>query len=304
MQHSHKEPHHLYSKSHKRPGHRDFKDELFRSLTNYKEAKESYVNCLLFPEVAMARIPFICPVPTAVCRGTTIFSLIPSTPAPGTHNTFAWTFNPEALVCYPKLGGEQDPFTSGSALSTANIIPPSFSMSSTEIFPEIQFDSMSGMRIVGASLTVTQTQKTIDRAGYGLISRIYGVGNTAQSALVSRNAVINAVYKDQCNFSDQEEDNFLRMIYAPADFTDLAMTATGSDQRSHDNEGFPVIQGFVTGYTDPIILTFEFNVVFEYLPKPILYQMVERSAAIVNPMLAAKADNAVANADTGVSPSV
>jgi hypothetical protein len=73
------------------------------------------------------------------------------------------------------------------------------------------------MRIVSASVTASQTQRLVDRAGYGLQSRIYGISGKYANT-VSKQAVINATYKDEANFSNPEES--LRMIYAPGDFSD------------------------------------------------------------------------------------
>jgi len=70
------------------------------------------------------------------------------------------------------------------------------------------------------------------------------------------------------------------MIYAPSDFSDLHMR-TGSDT---DGEKYPVIQGYISGYGQDnlISITMEFNVVIEYIPRPVLYQMVERKPAHVS----------------------
>jgi len=50
----------------------------------------------------------------------------------------------------------------------------------------------------------------------------------------------------------------------------------------------------------PVQITMEFNVVLEYIPKPILYQMVERKVAIVSPIQTAKAENEVARVNPGI----
>lgn len=71
------------------------------------------------------------------------------------------------------------------------------------------------------------------------------------------------------------------------------------------HESMPVIMGFLTGFgvANTISVTMEFNVVFEYVPEPVLYQMVERKPAKVDPSQLAKGENLVAKVDTGISPS-
>jgi len=107
--------------------------------------------------------------------------------------------------------------------STTDVIDATgVSMSRELLFPNFSFDSVAAMRIVGASLTVTQTQRLVDRAGYGLQSRIYGLSDRFATH-ISKLSVLNATYKDETNFSSGEEA-YLRMVYAPADFSDLHMT--------------------------------------------------------------------------------
>jgi hypothetical protein len=43
----------------------------------------------------MARIPFICPVPTALARGISVYTI---TPDNHVGDTFAWSFVPEAVI--------------------------------------------------------------------------------------------------------------------------------------------------------------------------------------------------------------
>jgi len=79
------------------------------------------------------------------------------------------------------------------------------------------------MRVVGSSLTVTQTQRLVDRAGYGMMSRVYGLPAFPSQSLanyVSKSVIINSTYKDEANFSSVSEEDHLRMIYAPGDFSD------------------------------------------------------------------------------------
>lgn len=82
--------------------HNHFKEDLERAIQTMDANMHSYANTLLYPEVCMSRIPFICPVPTSLCRGVAIYSFDPSkyleaqTP-PGQGDTFAWAFTPECL---------------------------------------------------------------------------------------------------------------------------------------------------------------------------------------------------------------
>lgn len=93
------------------------------------------------------------------------------------------------------------------------------------------------------------------------------------------------------------------MVYAPGDFSDLHLVPHNVTDRERDMEKYPVIQGFITGFSSSVIsVTFEFNVVIEYVPKPILYQMVQRKPAIVDANSLAKAENLAARVDTGVEP--
>jgi hypothetical protein len=173
-------------------------------------------------------------------------------------------------------------------------------MSREELFPNLPFSSMEAMRVVGASLIVTQTQRLVDRAGYGLTSRVYGL-NGPFANTVSKAVIINSNYKDDANFSTASEDEHLRMIYAPADFSDLHMKPM--DQEDHQDGGrYPCIQGFVTGYGSSVTsITFEFNLVVEFIPKPIIYQIVDRKVAYVNSKELARAENTAARVDTGIT---
>jgi len=181
-------------------------------------------------------------------------------------------------------------------------------MTRAELFPNIAFGSMSAMRIVASSVTVTETNRLVDRAGFGLQSRIYGLPTGQYANVLSRAAILNATYKDETNFSEAGNDSYLRSIYAPGDFSDLHMKVQGLAHPSEmDVETLPVIQGYVSGYggptgASPVTLTFEFNVVIEYVPDPTLYQMVERKPAVVNPGMLAKAENAVGQIRNRVSP--
>jgi hypothetical protein len=230
------------------------------------------------------------------------------TGAPG--DTFAFSFQPESLLRGMEGDTNVSPFYYGFGSSTEDYVTLLDSLpasGSDGIFPNIQFGSMASARIVGASIIVTQTQKIIDRAGYGVTSRIYGLPVRASNEPspnepdvrgVSKTTVINAIYKDEANFSDGEGTE-MRMVYAPGDFTDLHMRLFVGDKihKQPDLETLPVIQGFITGYgiTNQISITIEFNVVFEYVPKPVLYQMTERKPAKVDPRELARGENAVGN---------
>lgn len=80
---------------HKKENSRNFKEELEECIHSMESRIHSYANTLLYPEVCMSRIPFLCPVPTALCRG---ISLISYTIDPSQGDTFAWSFVPEALL--------------------------------------------------------------------------------------------------------------------------------------------------------------------------------------------------------------
>jgi hypothetical protein len=51
----------------------------------------------------------------------------------------------------------------------------------------------------------------------------------------------------------------------------MRLFAAPHTSKQPDLETLPVLQGFITGYgnTNPIAITLEFNVVFEYVPKPV-----------------------------------
>lgn len=257
----------------------------------------------------MSRIPFICPVPTAIARGTSIYTFSPSV----SHgDTFAFTFIPEAISTPSTgTGHYHEPFSWANGPSNNDIVPFATGgggvLTRETMFPNVQFDSIEAMRVVGASITITQTQKLVDRAGYGLVARVYAPPPSDPQNVsppnVSKSVIINSTYKDEANFSSVGEEDHLRMVYAPADFSDLHMRSTRPKSVDVDNEEYPVIQGFITGYgTTEIAITIEFNVVVEYIPKAVLYQMVERKPAIVDGNHLAKAENLVARTDTGVDP--
>lgn len=220
-------------KNHEYHAHNRFADDLRRSIDHFMDAQETYANALLFPEVALGRIPFICPVPTAVCRGTAVYSFTPDDPPVGStnpHDTFAWTFIPEALLVSHGDETKHEPFHYGTGDSTQDVIVLTSCKSASALLPNIQFSSMSAARIVGASVIITQTQRLVDRAGYGQCSRVYGMNNSGAPVNfnVSRTTVMNAIYKDECNFSDPSNKSELRMVYAPGDFSDLHMRVMGT----------------------------------------------------------------------------
>jgi hypothetical protein len=99
------------------------------------------------------------------------------------------------------------------------------------------------------------------------------------------------------------------MIYAPGDFSDMHMRVQGSTMPDDDFETIPLIQGFVGGFeakapevagAGRVTVTLEFNLVMEYIPKPILYQMVERKPAVPSSKQMDAAEGAVSRPDTGV----
>jgi len=75
--------------------HDRFKEELEDAIQHFESSKESYANALLYPEVCMARIPFICPVPTAVARAVSVYTFKPDATV---GDTFAFAFVPEAIT--------------------------------------------------------------------------------------------------------------------------------------------------------------------------------------------------------------
>lgn len=131
-----------------------------------------------------------------------------------------------------------------------------------------------------------------------------------QANQVDRGVVISSVYKDEANFSSQGEDDYLRMIYSPGDFSDLHMRPspgyvedTSNFPKDNDASTLPVIQGFISGFGPaPPNITLEFNVVVEYVPRPVLTQMVERRPPRVDSNALSRAENTVSRTDTGVSP--
>lgn len=165
-------------KAHKKHQHDHFKEDLEKAIAHFESSKESYANTLLYPEVCMARIPFICPVPTALARGTAVYTL---TPDNSVGDTFGWVYVPEAISTpsVPDSASYHAPFYYTTADSAADTIILNQRITRDELFPGIQFDSIDCMRVVGSSLTVTQTQRLVDRAGYGMMSRVYGLGNSA-----------------------------------------------------------------------------------------------------------------------------
>jgi hypothetical protein len=148
--------------AHKKHQHDHFKEDLEKAIKHFESNKESYANCLLYPEVCMARVPFICPVPTALARGVSIYTFTPDNSA---GDTFAWSFIPEAI--YNTGVNSHSPLYYASAASSIDQITCGSSMTRESLFPNVQFTSIDSMRIVGASATVTQTQRLVDRAGYG-----------------------------------------------------------------------------------------------------------------------------------------
>jgi hypothetical protein len=91
---------------------------------------------------------------------------------------------------------------------------------------------------------------------------------------------MNSTYKDTANFADEEDH--LRMIYVPADFSDLHLRDPDQATLSQSDETVPVIQGIVEGINSSNVLTVEFTITMEYVPKPLLYQVVERKPAKVD----------------------
>jgi len=65
------------------------------ALDHFESSKHEYAQTLLYPEICLARIPFLCPVPTAISRAVSIQSF--NIPATG-NGTVGWSFIPEALT--------------------------------------------------------------------------------------------------------------------------------------------------------------------------------------------------------------
>jgi hypothetical protein len=86
---------HHERRRHPKKQHDHFKEDLENAINLFESSKQNYANTLLYPEVFMSRIPFICPVPTAIARGVAIYSFVPDT---SVGDTFAWSFVPEAIA--------------------------------------------------------------------------------------------------------------------------------------------------------------------------------------------------------------
>lgn len=298
--HSDSTYHHRHQHLYKKHSHNRYKEELHSAIAHFESAKSEYANTLLYPEICMARVPFITPVPTAIARAVAYYSFSPDF-SEENGDCFSWSFIPEAIATPNWPDGVYAPFQWGTGKSTddENIVGQGTNyMFRDKLFPKMQFDSMCAARIVGASVTVSQTQRLVDRAGYGIVSRIYGL-TESNASYVSKASVINATYKDEANYTSPDES--LRMIYAPGDFSDLHLRSQDEKVDKGSSETHPIIQGFITGYQakpgtydeQPMSVTFEFNVVIEYVPKAKLYQMVERKPAVSSPGALAKGQNLV-----------
>jgi hypothetical protein len=88
---------HTFSKArrkHHRLNNELFAQEMELSIDRLQATQEEYTNVLLYPELCKGRIPFICPVPTAVCRGVSYYTFNPDN---SVGDTFMWSFIPEIV---------------------------------------------------------------------------------------------------------------------------------------------------------------------------------------------------------------
>jgi len=74
LNNTHSRNEHIRKIHHKHQHHEKFKEDLHKAIAHYESSKDEYASTLLYPEIYMARIPFLCPVPTALARATNIFS--------------------------------------------------------------------------------------------------------------------------------------------------------------------------------------------------------------------------------------
>lgn len=285
-----------------------FRLEQHDAIDHFESEKHSWSNCQCYPELFLARIPFLCPVPTAIARLNNVFTITidPTSSVPGVYgNTFWFNYSPEILF---SAGGVTWPFmwttndVTGDSSGTFT-----HSMSKEVLFPNFAWSNISSGRVVGSSVRIVQTQSQVNRTGFGVASRVYGYTDDGIAQTVSKTAVINSIYKDEAIYTNGDS---LRMIYAPGDFSDLHLSNMITPATSTDRGSLPVIQGFVQGCkvspgtasSAPVQITLEFCLVLEYVPKPIVYQMVERKAPVIDSNATSRAANTVAAVtDYGIS---
>jgi len=298
---SHNEQQHKIIK-HKNNSSNKFKDDLKTAISHFESNKDDYANCLLYPEIFMARIPFICPVPTALARANCIMSFTPTTAG----SSWGCALVPELMFQANLPASYTNIFMYGEGTASSSTITLDQLITPSVLFPNVAFTSISTGRVVGASMSVVQTQRAIDRAGFGLTARVYGLTNSSAGGLyhLDKAVVNNSVYKESVNFSNLDEES-LRMVYAPGDFSDLHMKSQHPISGEQTDYGtFPIIQTYAEGWTPAAgsmpTFTVTIDIVIEYVPTPTLYQMVERKPAIVNPTALSKAENKVSQVDTGI----
>lgn len=213
------------------------------AIEHFEGQKHSWANTLCYPELFMARIPFLCPVPTAVARMTNVFTLTLNPSGTVDGNIFWFSFCPEIMFDGPLTIAY--PFAY-SVNSTANDQSGVLTDHKTreELFPAFSFANVSNGRIVGASIKISQSQPLVHRAGYGACSRVYGYNADGLAMEVSKTAVLSSVYQDQANYTNGET---LRMVYAPGDFSDLHMSNQHVMTQDNDRSSFPNLMGFVEG---------------------------------------------------------
>lgn len=68
----------------------------------FQSKRNKYRDCLLAPELYMARVPFIIGLPTSVCKVRSIWTFVPT----GSDPILCFSFNPNGILCMNVAGAE------------------------------------------------------------------------------------------------------------------------------------------------------------------------------------------------------
>jgi len=251
--------------------------------------RNNYMNCLLAPELFIARVPFIIGLPTALCRIRSIYTFSPTTTAP----VFVFSFNPNGILCSNISDNVPDaqPFKYGTSASTQGTVTPASHLTNNQLFPQLHggvgesqiLSRMTNARVVGSSVQMSLTNAVIGRAGEMNIARTYQDRVQTSDRVVNFNAIRQAQFKDNAI----QPNNYVRMTSAPMDFKDVNMKGIFNITNQAEYETVfadnSTVTGFITNWgidgenTSDLykpVVKMEFNVCLEYCPTAEMLSLV------------------------------
>lgn len=214
----------------------------------FNESKRNeYMQCLMAPEIHMARIPFLIGLPTAVCHLRSIYSFSALGGGwGGAATVLGFSFIPNAILAIKHTGAE---FSAPLGLATCSRVNGDPLLLDTwvtnyTLFPQLHGDGiptpsvssiltkMTQAWIVGASINVSRTDKIFNRCGEMHVAWTFqDVPELWSDRKVDWNAIRLALFSETAILPENE----VRMNLAPMDYQDLNMIPIGPKETAADN---------------------------------------------------------------------